>query len=68
MTQNMDGPKHHPPLCHPDRNPDFLLREIWGKWRDLQFSQLASDSNRSTAIPFVIRVDLSEAWKDPDSR
>jgi hypothetical protein len=28
------------------------------KWRDLRFSQPASDSNRSSALPFVIPTEV----------
>jgi hypothetical protein len=40
------------------------------KWRDLQFSQPAADSDGSTALPFVIptAVDLRSATPVNDNR
>jgi hypothetical protein len=60
-------------LCHPDRsggicsslNQHLLRTEAppyplssRPKWRDLQFSQSASASNRSAALPFVIPTEV----------
>jgi hypothetical protein len=45
--------KHHPPLCHPDRSA--------AQWRDLQFSQPASDPDGSTTLPFVIPTEAQRS-------
>ena len=67
------GSRRRPPLCHPDRSGGIcgslnrhLIRieappsplSSRPKWRDLQFSQPVSDSNRSSALPFVIPTEV----------
>jgi hypothetical protein len=41
---------NHPNLCHPDRSE--------AKWRDLRFSQTASDRDEATTLTFVIPTEV----------
>jgi hypothetical protein len=72
-TSNQSGRKHRPSLCHPDRSGGIcsslnrhLIRmeappsplSSRPKWRDLQFSQPATDPDGSTDLPFVIPTEV----------
>src|ERR1700693_6221081 len=68
-TSPQCSPKHHPPLCHPERSrgicssldqhqmltkaPPSPLSSR-AKPRDLQFAQPAPNAHQSTTLPFVI--------------